>query len=70
MGKLKFEENDLGWFIREDEVDAKIIGIISKHIENPYFILGDDIAMLEISAMEEIVEFMEKNIQNKQKEVK
>ena len=75
MGKLKFEENDLGWFIREDGVETETtkfetIGIISKHIENPYFILGDDIAMLEMSVMEEIVEFMKKNIQNKQKEVK
>jgi len=40
MGKLKFEENDLGWFIREDEVDAKIIGIISKHIEKSLFHFG------------------------------
>jgi len=65
MVKLKFEENELCWIVKEDGVDTdkvhfETIGLIPKDKEHLCFNIDDDFSgILELNIMKEILNFME-----------
>jgi len=73
MGRLKFEEKNLSWIVKEDgigtdRVKFETIGLIPKDKEAPCIKIDDDFSgILDLKTMKKIVQFME-GMENEKKE--